>query len=127
MFEPWLDAKGPDSFLHWWNENPIIFGGDRFSDSPGIAVYYIQHSNQTTFELKVEPIQVDRLEFTQSFLERLLKQSNENDIVDIKVKYRDLLLATAVLHVDECRRWALGEGQWFTVAGHPRSWILECG
>jgi hypothetical protein len=125
MFTPFFNSnESPEGFLHWWNENPIVLGGDRYSDAPGLAVYYIQHSGANTFEIRVEPIQQDQPEFTQRLLERVLGDDSVKDTIKIKVRHGSTELAAAVLYVDDQRRWASGEGCWNTLKGHPRNWEL---
>jgi hypothetical protein len=125
MFTPFFNInKSPEGFLHWWNENPIVLGGDRYSDSPGLAVYYIQHSGTNTFEIRVEPIQPDQLEFTQYLLGRVLGDGAAKNSIKVRVKSGQTELAVAVLYVDDQRRWASGEGCWNTLKGHPRNWEL---
>lgn len=126
MLERFFDNRTPSGFLHWWNENPIILGGDRYSASPGLGVYYIQHSDESTFDLKIEPIQQDKPDFTQAFLERIVEQDSSKHLIQLKLKDDNDVLATAILHVDEHRRWALGEGNWYALKGRPRDWTLEC-
>ncbi len=119
------DTKDPEGFLDWWNENPIILGGDRYGDSPGLAIYYIQHSDAQTFELRIEPVQPDQLDFTKSFLGRILGDDPQNCRLKVKLSYNDCELAQAVIYVDQQYRWAAGEGIWNTIKGHPRNWELS--
>lgn len=127
MFNAFIGSdKSPSGFLEWWNDHPIILGGDRYSALPGLAVYYIQHSNGKNFELKVEPVQQDQLVFTQDFLSKVLGGDTDKHCIQLKVKHEQCELATAVLYVDDQRRWAAGEGQWQTLKGSPRNWELEC-
>lgn len=125
MFSSLVDTnKSPEGFLDWWNENPIVLGGDRYCESPGLAVYYIQHSNAKTFDIRVEPIQQDQFAFTQSFLERVLGKDPVSYCLKIKVMHENNVLAEAILHVDDQCRWAAGEGAWKTLRGNPRNWEL---
>ncbi len=125
MFQCLLGEDNPVHFLQWWNENPIVLGGDRYSSSPGLEVHYIPHSGDQVFELKIQPIQADKLEFTQQCLARLL-ESGKHHCVNLKLKHESSVLATATLHVDSDCRWAVGEGEWICLKGHPRHWQLEC-
>jgi hypothetical protein len=127
MFSTFVgNNKSPAGFLEWWNDHPIILGGDRYSALPGLAVYYIQHSNSETFELKVEPVQQDQLTFTQDFLDKVLGNDSNKHCIQLKIKHEQYELATALLYVDDQRRWAAGEGQWQALRGLPRHWDLEC-
>lgn len=127
MFNGFIGSdKSPSSFLSWWNDHPIILGGDRYSALPGLAVYYIQHSDGKTFDLKVEPVQQDHLVFTQAFLGEILASDTTKHCIQVTVKHERCDLATAMLYVDDQRRWAVGEGRWSMLKGSPRYWELEC-
>ena len=132
MFEFVSHAESPEHFLQWWNDNPIVIGGDCYSGSPGFSVAYVPHTNTKTFELKIEPLQYDQLSLIRGFLKQLgcegvsVKGASIKG-VPLKIRHNNLILATAELYIDEDYRWALGEGEWFVVTGHPSHWILECG
>ena len=126
MFEYLPNASSSASFLQWWSDNPIIIGGDRFSDAPGMAIHYIQHSNANTFELKLEPIQADRPRFTQLCLGGMFEAADNKHTLDIKLMCDEIPIASAILHVDSQRRWACGDGLWMSVKGHPSQWTLHC-
>jgi hypothetical protein len=125
MFEYLPNTSNSASFLQWWSDNPIIIGGDRFSDTPGMAICYIQHSNAKTFELKLEPVQADRPRFTQSCLGRMLDTIEDKRTLDIQLMCDETTVASAILYVDEQRRWACGDGVWITMKGRPSQWRVD--
>ena len=126
MFEYLPHASSSASFLQWWSDNPIVIGGDRFSDAPGMAIHYIQHSNAKTFELKLEPVQVDRPQFTQLCLDRMFETAADKHVLDIRLLCDEIPIASAILQVDDQRRWACGEGLWMNMRGCPSQWTLQC-
>lgn len=115
----------PSGFLSWWNEHPILLGGDRYSDFPGLAVCYIQHSNHRTFELRVEPVQQGKIDFTKHFLNQMLDNDETKHCIQLSITHDQRELATAELYVDTERRWAAGEGCWQELQGNPQHWELE--
>jgi hypothetical protein len=84
-----------------------------------MAIYYIQHSNTKVFELKLEPIQVDRPQFTRLCLDRTFETVADKHALDIQLLCDEMPIASAILHVDDQKHWACGDGLWMTMRGCP--------
>lgn len=126
MFESLLDnQKNPHEFLAWWNNNPIVVGGDQYSARPGMLVSYIPHSDQRTFEIRLESVQQDRPAFIKNFLSGLSGGDKAPSGLDIVVSHEKTVIATVALTVDPLCRWACGDGEWLLLQGHPHCWTLE--
>lgn len=129
MFGYSLNTMEPEAFLQWWNEHPIILGGNKHSKTPGLSIHYIPYSDSSAFEILIQPVQQGVLGFLSEFLESLLGDA-EHRHIDITISsgggdVPQQIIGTIHLTVGECMDVAYGEGRWFCLQGKPCEWRLD--
>lgn len=99
--------------------------GDRYFNLSSLAVCYIWHSNNRTFELRIEPVQQEKTDLTQQFFNQMLNNDETKQCIRLSITHDDKELETAELYVDAKRRWVVGEGLWQQLEGNPKHLELE--
>ncbi len=117
--------SSPESFLQYWNDNPILCGGDRHSISPGFTINYLQHTDVETFEIQLLPVLPNCSDSLKTFLVGVLGLSNGQEQIEVTIRDEDVLLAKAHLKVGYQCRYVLGEGIWYQLQGQPKSWKVD--
>lgn len=112
-------------FLEWWNNHPLIFGGDKYSSTPGMALYLMQDTDFERFSIRVEPLQPDKPEVTVSLLSTFFDVGPETTTVNIDIKDDVQFVAQIELSIREDRCQAWGEGEWLSLDTKPSSWSFN--
>lgn len=86
----------------------ITIGEDKQSKLPGFTIQHFQHTSRNSFEIECTPIQYDKTEYIQSFLNIYSGKQ-----IIIRCFENDQLVWRASLFVDSDAAYALGNGKWF--------------